>query len=115
MPYPCAGASGSGRAPGDCDARTWIDQSAPAEPRRAEHPGCQWRVTRVAGLEGTPSSIARDFGVAWSMLWSAVERIGGARVDDAARVGPRPWRASTRRLCRRPIADGGAASSPTAR
>ncbi|MBW3628409.1 MAG: transposase, partial [Gemmatimonadetes bacterium] len=73
----------------DCHARTWTEQSALAEPRRVlSTRAAEWACDRVAGLEGTPSSIARDFGVAWSTVWSAVERIGRARVDDAERVGP---------------------------
>lgn len=41
----------------------------------------------MAALEGTPAPIARDFGVGWSMVWSAVERIAREHVDDSDGVG----------------------------
>ena len=73
----------------DCDARTWTEQAALAEPRRVLTARAgEWACDRVAALEGTPSSIARGFGVSWATVWSAVERVGRARVDDGERVGP---------------------------
>ncbi len=73
----------------DCEVRTWTEQTPLAEPRRVLTARAgEWATDRVAALEGTPSSIARGFGVSWSTVWSAVERIGRARVDDADRVGP---------------------------
>lgn len=42
----------------------------------------------MAAVEGTPASIARGFGVSWSTVWSAVERVGCERVSDPDRVGP---------------------------
>lgn len=73
----------------DCEVRTWTEQSFMAGPRRmlTTRAG-EWATDRVAALEGTPSSIARGFGVSWSTVWSAVERIARARVDDDDRVGP---------------------------
>ncbi len=46
-----------------------------------------WACDRVSELEGTPASIAAGFGVSWSTVWAAVQRVGQARVDDPARVG----------------------------
>jgi transposase len=73
----------------DCEVRTWTELADLAEPRRvltgrAE----QWATNRIAALEGTPASIARDFGVSWSTVWAAVARHGAARVEDPDRVGP---------------------------
>jgi transposase len=72
-----------------CEVRTWTEQSFLAEPRRmlTARAG-QWACDRLAAIEGTPSSIARGFGVSWSTVWTAVERIARARVDDSERVGP---------------------------
>lgn len=73
----------------DCDVRTWTERSPLAEPRRVLTTRAgEWATDRVAAIEGTPSSIARGFGVSWSTVWSAVERIGRARVEDPERVGP---------------------------
>ncbi len=46
-----------------------------------------WATDRVAAIEGTPASIAKGFGVAWSTVWSAIERVGRERVDDPDRIG----------------------------
>ncbi len=69
----------------DCEVRTWTEQTPLAEPRRVltTRPG-EWASDRVAALEGTPSSIARGFGVSWSTVWSAVERTGRARVGPSS-------------------------------
>lgn len=98
----------------DCEARTWTEQAALAEPRRVLTARAgEWACDRVAAFEGTPSSIARGFGVSWATVWAAVERVGRARVDDGERVGPVAiWWASTRRSCSRRIAGVGDASSP---
>ena len=72
----------------DCATRTWTELSSLVAPRhvltgRAE----EWAADRVAQIEGTPASIAAQFGVSWSTVWAAVQRIGCLRVDDPARVG----------------------------
>lgn len=73
----------------DCEVNTWTEQSELADPRRVlTARAAEWATDRVEAIEGTPTSIARGFGVAWSTVWSAVERIGTQRVDDPARVGP---------------------------
>lgn len=74
---------------GDCSTRTWTEQSSLVAPRHVLTSRAQeWAADRVAQIEGTPASIAAQFGVSWSTVWSAVERIGRERVDDPARVGP---------------------------
>ncbi len=56
-----------------------------------------WATDRVAAIEGTPASIARGFGVSWSTVWSAVQRIGRCRVEDPERVGETVMVGLTRR------------------
>jgi transposase len=73
----------------DCDVVTWTEQTGLAEPRRVlTARAARWATDRVAAVEATPASIARSFGVSWSTVWAAVERIGSERVEDPARVGP---------------------------
>lgn len=73
----------------DCATKTWTETAELAEPRRVlTTRAALWATNRVAALEGTPASVARSFGVAWSTVWAAVVRHGTARVDDPARVGP---------------------------
>jgi transposase len=72
----------------DCEVRTWTEQSQLADPRRVLTVRAgEWAADRIAAIEGTPASIARGFGVSWSTVWSTVERIGQARVEDPERVG----------------------------
>jgi hypothetical protein len=44
----------------------------------------------VVGCEGRARSrrTARQFGVSWSTVWAAVERVGRARLEDRERIGP---------------------------
>ncbi|MDQ6798360.1 MAG: ISL3 family transposase [Actinomycetota bacterium] len=73
----------------DCETNTWTEASELADPRRVlTSRAAEWATDRVEAIEGTPTSIARGFGVAWSTVWSAVERVGTGRVDDPARVRP---------------------------
>jgi transposase len=69
--------------------KRWTEQAGLVGPRRVltERAGV-WAADRVAAIEGTPASIARGLGVSWSTVWSAVERVGRARVEDPGRVGP---------------------------
>jgi transposase len=72
-----------------CAVKTWTERSDLAEPRRVLTARAEvWATNRVAALEGTPASIARDFGVAWSRVWAAVTRVGTAWVEGPSRVGP---------------------------
>jgi transposase len=72
----------------DCDVATWTERADLAAPRRVLTSRAeQWAADRVAAIEGTPASIARGFGVSWSTVWAAVERIGRERVEDPNRVG----------------------------
>ena len=75
----------------DCPARTWTEPCELAEPRRVlTGRAVVWAADRIAAVEGTVASIARGFGVSWPTVWTAVERVGSARVDDPARVGATP-------------------------
>ncbi|HUR23160.1 MAG TPA: helix-turn-helix domain-containing protein [Acidimicrobiales bacterium] len=94
----------------DCDVNTWTEQAELADPRRVlTTRAAEWATDRVAAIEGTPASIARNFGLSWSTVWSAVERIGTDRCR-ALRRARRRWWASTRRSCHRPPGDAGGAS-----
>ena len=76
-------------ADADCGVKTWTEQAAWSGPRQSlSHAAQVWATDRVQAVEGTPASIARQFGVSWSTVWAAVARIGSERVDDAGRVGP---------------------------
>ena len=50
-----------------------------------------WATDRVAAIEATPASLARELGVTWSTVWAAVSRHAQARVDavgrDSTQVG----------------------------
>jgi transposase len=73
----------------DCEVNTWTEHAELAEPRRVlTTRAAEWATDRVEAIEGTPASIARGFGLSWSTVWSAVERIGGERVQTPAEVGP---------------------------
>ena len=75
----------------DCPARTWTERCELADPRRVlTTRAVVWAADRITAIEGTVASIARGFGVSWPTVWSAVERVGRARVDDPARVGVTP-------------------------
>lgn len=72
-----------------CAVKTWTEQADWAAPRQSlSHAAQRWATDRVEAVEGTPASIARQFGVTWSTVWAAVERTARLRVDDASRVGP---------------------------
>jgi transposase len=73
----------------DCEVNTWTEQAELADPRRVlTTRAAEWATDRVAAIEGTPASIARNFGLSWSTVWSAVERVGTTRVQSPAEMGP---------------------------
>ncbi len=73
----------------DCAVKTWTEQATWAAPRRSLSVAAErWATDRVEAVEGTPASIARQFGVTWSTVWAAVERGASGRVDAVGRVGP---------------------------
>lgn len=75
----------------DCPAKTWTEPCELAEPRRVlTTRAVVWATDRIGAIEGTVASIARQFGVSWPTVWSAVERIGRERVEDPDRVGETP-------------------------
>ena len=73
----------------DCDVATWTERvDELAAPRRVlTARAARWAMARVAAIEGTPASIARAFGIAWSTVWAAVRAAGAAVIDDDERVG----------------------------
>jgi transposase len=75
----------------DCEVRTWTEAAELAEPRRVlTTRAAKWATDQMAAIQATPASLARDFAVSWSTVWSAVQRVGRRRVEDPARVGPTP-------------------------
>jgi transposase len=73
----------------DCDVNTWTERAELADPRRVlTTRAAEWATDRVAAIDGTPASIARNFGLSWSTVWSAIERIGTSRVQTPAEMGP---------------------------
>lgn len=75
----------------DCSTRTWTEACELAEQRRVlTNRAVVWATARIAPIEGTVASIARQFGVSWPTVWSAIERVGAARVEDPDRVGETP-------------------------
>lgn len=42
-----------------------------------------WAADRVAAVQATPASLARELGVAWSTAWAANVRQGQASLDGA--------------------------------
>ncbi len=75
----------------DCPAKTWTEACELAGPRRVlTNRAVMWATDRIGAIEGTVASIARQFGVSWPTVWSAVERVGRERVGDPNRVGETP-------------------------
>lgn len=66
-----------------CEVNTWTEQRPGfAGPRRVltDRVG-SWATDRIAAIEATPASLARQLGVRWSTVWTAVARHGRERVD----------------------------------
>ena len=74
-----------------CPVKTWTEQRPDLVlPRHSltERVG-RWAADRVAAIEATPASLARELGVTWATVWAAIVRHGQARleaVDQAASV-----------------------------
>lgn len=72
----------------DCEVKTWTEHAELAAPRRVlTERAAEWAADRLEALEGTTASIARGFGVSWSTVWAAAERVGRPRIDDGDRIG----------------------------
>ena len=70
-----------------CAVKTWTEQLPEfALPRHSltERVG-RWATDRVAQIEATPASLARELGVTWSTVWAAVVRHGNARLGTLER------------------------------
>jgi len=66
-----------------CATRTWTEQRPElVRPRHVlTRRVCRWLVDRIAAIEATPASAARELGVRWSTIWAAVAVEGG--VDES--------------------------------
>jgi transposase len=77
-----------------CAVKTWTEQLPEfVLPRHAlTERAVGWATDRVAQIEATPASLARELGVTWSTAWTAMRRHGERRVDavkgvEVAQVG----------------------------
>ncbi len=67
----------------ECATRSWTEQASLAQPRRvlAER-AAAWAVDRLAAVEGSVASLARQLGVGWRTVWAAdAERADAERAD----------------------------------
>ena len=72
-----------------CGAGSWTEQSELAGPRRVLTRGAErWAAGRLAAVEGSVASAARNLGVSWSTVQSAVEEAAGQVAGHPDRVGP---------------------------
>ena len=70
-----------------CPVRTWTEQRPEfVLPRHSltERVG-RWAADRVAQIEATPTSLARQLGVTWPTVWAAIVRHGQARLGTLER------------------------------
>ena len=77
-----------------CAVKTWTEQLPEfVLPRHSlTERAVGWATDGVAQIEATPASLARELGVTWSTVWTAVCRHGERRVDavkgvEVAQVG----------------------------
>ena len=66
-----------------CVVKSWTEQRSDlALPRHSltERVG-RWAADRVAAIEATPASLARELGVTWATGWAVIARHGQARLD----------------------------------
>jgi transposase len=66
-----------------CGTKTWTEQRPEfVLPRHSltERVG-RWATDRVAQIEATPTTLARQLGVTWPTVWAAIVRHGQARLD----------------------------------
>jgi len=76
-----------------CGSGSWTERSELAGPRRVlTFRAERWAVGRLAAVEGSVASLARQLGVAWHTMWAqlalAAERAaGGGRVGPVVKLG----------------------------
>ncbi|WP_420433461.1 ISL3 family transposase [Candidatus Poriferisocius sp.] len=76
-----------------CAKGSWTERSGLAGPRRVlTERAVGWAVGRLASVEGSVASLARQLGVAWHTMWShlaasAERAAGGGRVGPVAKLG----------------------------
>lgn len=64
---------------------SWTGPAELDRPRRVlTERAAEWAVDRLAALQGTTASLARDCGGSWSTMWAAVERVGRPEGDGPA-------------------------------
>ena len=74
---------------GGCDARTWTEQTGLAGPRRVlTSRAVEAAVGALAAVGASVASLARNLGVGWHTVWSAVQPALEQAAGDPDRVGP---------------------------
>ncbi len=70
-----------------CDVRTWSERSDAIAPRASMTERARAEACRQVGEQNrSVACVARDFGVGWSTVMTAVEHYGRPLVDDPARI-----------------------------
>jgi transposase len=70
-----------------CEVNTWTEQRPEfARPRRVlTERVAGWATDRAAAVEATPASLARELGVTWSTVWTAIADHARARLEQVPR------------------------------
>ncbi len=72
-----------------CEVRTWTERSELAGPRRVLTSGAvRWAADRLAAVEGSVASLARQLGVAWHTMWAQLVSAAERAAASGGRVGP---------------------------
>ncbi|MFN2503711.1 MAG: ISL3 family transposase [Acidimicrobiales bacterium] len=72
----------------DCDVKTWTETTQAIGPRAALTERARADIcTRVGRDAASVSSLAREYGVAWSTAMAAVVSVGTPLIDDPGRIG----------------------------
>ena len=72
-----------------CCVGSWTERSGLAGPRRVlTERAVGWAVGRLASVEGSVASLARQLGVAWHTMWSHLTASAEQAAAGAHRVGP---------------------------
>ncbi|WP_419923939.1 ISL3 family transposase [Candidatus Poriferisocius sp.] len=72
-----------------CAKGSWTERSELAGPRRVlTERAARWAVGRLAAVEGSVASLARQLGVAWHTMWSHIASAAEQAAASSRRVGP---------------------------
>lgn len=72
-----------------CATGSWTERSDLVGPRRVlTGRAVRWAVGRLASVEGSVASLARQLGVGWATVWAQVAAVADQTAADARRVGP---------------------------